>query len=69
MLLYIMLAYLMLLTGLLSPICLHNACLFFAIDFWKYLWFSCFVFELLTPLVYLECYLALYTVPLISWFS
>ena len=44
MLLYIMLAYLMLLPALSNYVCLYNAFLsFFAIDFCKYFLFSCFV--------------------------
>ena len=39
---YIMLAYLMLLTALSNAVCLHNAYLF-AIDFCKCFLFSCFV--------------------------
>ena len=41
--LYIVLAYLMLLAALTNAVCLHNAS-FFAIDFYKYVLFSCFVF-------------------------
>ena len=39
--LYIVLAYLMLLAALSNAVCLHNA--FFAIDFCKYFLFSCFI--------------------------
>ena len=63
MLLYIMLAYLMLFTALFNVVCLYSAYLFFAIDFCKYLLFSCFVFGLLTQFVYLKCYFASYAVP------
>ena len=43
--LYIMLAYLMLLAALSNAVCLHNAFfLFFAIDFSKCFLTSCFVF-------------------------
>ena len=41
MLLYIMLAYLMLIAALSNAVCLHNA--FFSIDFSKCFLFSCFV--------------------------
>ena len=42
--LYIMLAYLMLFAALSNAVCLHNAfSSFFAIDFCKCLFFSCFV--------------------------
>ena len=41
MLLYIMLAYLMLLAALSNAVCLYNA--FFSIDFCKCFLFSCFV--------------------------
>ena len=40
--LYIVLAYLMLLSALSNAVCLHNAS-FFAIDFCKCFLFSCFV--------------------------
>ena len=44
MLLYIKLAYLMLLAALSNAVCLYNAfLLFFAIDFCKCFLFSCFV--------------------------
>ena len=46
--LYIMLAYLMLLTALFNAVCLYNAYLFFAIDFCKCFIFSYFVLGLLT---------------------
>ena len=39
--LYIMLAYIMLFAALSNAVCLHNA--FFAIDFCKCLFFSCFI--------------------------
>ena len=51
-LLFIMLAYLMLLTALFNAVCLHNAYLFFAIEFCTCVLFSCFVYGLL-----FTCYL------------
>ena len=43
--LYIMFAYIRLFAALSNAVCLHNSSfiLFFAIDFWKCLLFSCFV--------------------------
>ena len=62
--LYIMLAYLMLLASLFTTVCLNNTYLLF-----KCFLFSCFVFGLLTQFVYFKYYFISCIVPLINWFS
>ena len=64
--LYVMLAYLMLLAALSNAVCLNNA--FFAIDICKCFLFSCFVLGLLTRFFYFKYDFSSCTVLLICWF-
>ena len=64
-----LLILILLLTASFNAVCLYNAYLFFAIDFYKCFLFSCFVVGLSTQFVYFKYYFASCIVLLVNWFS